>query len=108
VAKNRCLASRTHTLHIETSVLGLTEIMRVITTPSSMVSGRVRRLYSFSFETGENESDSHFASKRKNLSEFFKLNLFIFVRVGGKCERFAFRFEPKIIVSETGAPYCQP
>ncbi len=53
-------------------------------------------------------SVSHLASNRKNLSEFLKLNLFIFVRVGGKCERFAFCFVPEIIVSETGAPYCQP
>jgi hypothetical protein len=39
-------------------------------------------------------SVSHFASNRKNLSEYIKLNLFVFLRDGGKCESFAFRFEP--------------
>jgi hypothetical protein len=55
---------------------------------------RVRRSYSFSFETGENVSVSHFASNRekKFLSKFLKLNLFVFVRDGGKCERFTLRF----------------
>ncbi len=53
------------------------------------------------FETGENVSVSHFASNRKiNLSEFIKLNLFILIQGGGKCERFAFRFEPKINLNE--------
>jgi hypothetical protein len=57
----------------------------------SIVAVRVRRSYSSS-----NVSVSHFASNpKKNLSQFFKLNLLIFVRDGGKCERFAFRFEPK-------------
>jgi hypothetical protein len=46
---------------------------------------RVSRSYSFSFETEENVSVSHFASSRKNYSEF----------IGGKCEHFAFRFEQK-------------
>ncbi len=96
---------------------------------------RVRRSFSFSFETGENVSrislriekdlrefiklnlsvfvrdggkcDS-FAFRfepKKDLSEFIKLNLSVFVRNGGKCERFAFRFVPKKNVSETGATY---
>jgi hypothetical protein len=48
------------------------------------VSPRVRRSYSFSFETGPNVSVSHFASNRKkNLIKFIKLNLFVFVRDGG-------------------------
>jgi hypothetical protein len=56
----------------------------------------VRRSYSFSFETGENVSVSHFASIRKRiLCKFIKVNLFVFVPEGGKCERFAIRFVPK-------------
>ncbi len=68
---------------------------------------RVRRSFSFSFETGENVSDSHFAyePKKEDLSEFMKLNFSVFVRNGGTCERFAFRFVPKKNVSETGATY---
>jgi hypothetical protein len=46
---------------------------------------RVRRSHSFSLETGENVNVSHFTSNRKNLSEFIKLNLFVFARDGGKC-----------------------
>ncbi len=59
------------------------------------LAARVHRLNSFSLETVENVSGLHFASNRKNLSEFIKLNLFVFVGDGGKCERFVFRFEPK-------------
>jgi hypothetical protein len=42
------------------------------------------------------------------LSEFIKLNLFVIVRDRGNCERFAFRFETKTNISETGAPYPEP
>jgi hypothetical protein len=53
------------------------------------------------FGTGENVSVSRFALNRKiNLSEFIKLNLFILIQDRGKCERFAFRFEPKINLSK--------
>ncbi len=56
----------------------------------------MRRSYSFSFETGENVSVSLFAPNQKvNFSDFIKLNLFVFVRDGGKCERFTFRFVSK-------------
>ncbi len=56
----------------------------------------MRRSYSFSLETGENVSVSLFASNLKeNLSDFIKFNLLVFVRDGGKCERFIFRFVSK-------------
>jgi hypothetical protein len=60
-----------------------------------MLPKRMRRSYSFSFEKGENVSFSHFASNRKNLIEFIKLNLFVFVRDGGNVNIFAFRFIPE-------------
>jgi hypothetical protein len=51
-----------------------------------MLPKRMRRSYSFSFERVENVSVS--LRTEKNLIEFIKLNLFVFVRDGGKCEYF--------------------
>ncbi len=42
-------------------------------------------------------------TEKKNLSEFIKLSLLIFIRDGGKREHFAFRFVPKIFFSEISA-----
>jgi hypothetical protein len=36
----------------------------------------------------------------KKLTEFIKLNLLVFIRDGGKRQRFAFRFQPKKNLSE--------
>jgi hypothetical protein len=42
----------------------------------------------------------------KKLNEFIKLNLFVFVRDGGKCERFAFHFVPKKMSAKLAHPSC--
>ncbi len=65
----------------------------------------MRRSYSFSFETREKCERFAFPFEpKKNLSEFIKLNFFIFVRDGGKCEHFAFRFVPKKMLAKLAHP----
>jgi hypothetical protein len=49
-------------------------------------------------EEEENVSISHFASNKKKMKvNLIKLISFVFVGDDGKCEHFAFRFEPKKI-----------
>ncbi len=77
---------------------------RVIKRPGQWPTAtRALRSYMFSFEAGENVNISFGFEPKKNFSEFFKLNLFVFVRYRGKYKHFALRFVAKN-VSETGAP----
>jgi len=65
------LGSRGHVVCYQAPWATEHEITKITTHYSTV---RVRRLYFFSFETGYSVSVSHFASNRKKLSEFIKLN----------------------------------